>query len=225
MGDGTPAREPILAEQWAVSLKTCATSIVNPNVTAPSFEINPAYIRMIQEDQFSGAPNEDPCEQMTKFLSILDLFKVDGLTDEGKQLRMFPFSLKGEARNWLRSQPHGSFTTWDKLAKSFINKYFPPEKQAKLRQAINGFIQQDDELVYDAWERFYQLLKKCPTHGLPEWMQIRLFYDGLTMYSRNMVDASAGGSLKKKTLSKARQLIERMSHTSSHFSSEKEVMR
>ncbi|NAW23538.1 hypothetical protein FGF82_23740, partial [Salmonella sp. gx-f9] len=46
-------------------------------------------------------------------------------------------------------------------------KYFPPNKNAKLRNEITTFQQMDDESLYEAWERYKELLRKCPHHGIP----------------------------------------------------------
>ena len=129
-----PRRQPTLAEYGVINPQTCTTSIVRPAVTAANFEIKPAYIHLIQQDQFSGAPNEDPSEHIANFLSILDFFKIQGATDEAIRLRLFPLSLRDRARSWLLTQLQGSFTTWKGLVQKFIDKYFPPSKQARLRQ-------------------------------------------------------------------------------------------
>ncbi|KAJ8556524.1 hypothetical protein K7X08_032276 [Anisodus acutangulus] len=39
-------------------------------------------------------------------------------------------------------------------------------RAAKLRGEVNNFYQLEGESLYDAWERFKELQKKCPHHGL-----------------------------------------------------------
>ncbi|KAI3816372.1 hypothetical protein L1987_16065 [Smallanthus sonchifolius] len=92
---------------------------------------------------------------------------------------MFPFSLRERAKAWLNSLPTGSITTWDDLAQKFLSKYFPPAKTAKLRNDITTFTQEDGESLYEAWERFKDMLRKCPHHGLEVWLQVSSFYNGL----------------------------------------------
>ena len=135
----TPARQPTLAEYGIISPETCKTSNVRPAVTTQNFEIKSTYIHLTQQDQFSSAPNEDPSEHVANFLSILDFFKIQGATNEAIRLRLFPLSLRDREKSWLISQPQGSFTTWEGLVQKFIDKYFPPSKQAMLRQEINNF--------------------------------------------------------------------------------------
>ena len=51
-----------------------------------------------------------------------------------------------------------------------VLKYFPPGKIVKLRNDITNFIQLTDESLYEAWERYRDLQRKCPHHGLPDWL-------------------------------------------------------
>ncbi|KAI3776735.1 hypothetical protein L1987_46524 [Smallanthus sonchifolius] len=62
-----------------------------------------------------------------------------------------------------------SINTWDPMAAKFLEKYFPPEKTAKLRAMILSFQQDDGETIYEAWERFKELMRKVPHHGLLKW--------------------------------------------------------
>jgi len=85
---------------------------------------------------------------------------------------LFLFSLRDKVIVWLYSLPLGSFTTWDELTKVFLAKFFPPSKMASLRDQITSFTQREDESLYEAWERFKDLLRLCPLHGLQKWMVV-----------------------------------------------------
>ncbi|MBN8152395.1 retrotransposon gag domain-containing protein, partial [Vibrio vulnificus] len=78
-----------------------------------------------------------------------------------------------KAKQWLHSLPRGSITSWDQLAGKFLQRYFPPAKTAKLKNDISAFVQQDSEPLCDTWERFKELLRRCPHHGLPTWLQVQ----------------------------------------------------
>ena len=100
------------------------------------------------------------------------------------------------------------------MSRSFLNKYFLPAKTAKLRIDITSFSQPKGESLYESWERFKELLRKCPHHGLPEWLIIQTFYNGLTYATKLNVDAAAGGALMGKSAEEAQQLIEEMAANS-----------
>ena len=147
---------------------------------------------MIQSSvQFGGLANDDPNLHIANFLEIFDTFKHNGVTDDAIRLWFFPFSLNNKAKAWLTSLPSGTITTWDGLVRSFLTKYFPPAKFAKMRNDITNFLQQDQESLYEAWERFKDLLRKCLHHGLPLWMQVQMFYNGLLLNTQTKVDAAS----------------------------------
>ncbi|KAJ9166960.1 hypothetical protein P3X46_021649, partial [Hevea brasiliensis] len=122
---------------------------------------------MVQQAQFGGNPSESPHVHLAHFLEISDMLKINGVSDDAIRLRLFPFSLKDRAREWLHSLPPGSITTWDELSQAFLAQYFPPSKATK-----------DDESLYEAWERYKDLQRRCPHHGIPKWMLVQHFYNG-----------------------------------------------
>ncbi|XP_021760191.1 uncharacterized protein LOC110725020 [Chenopodium quinoa] len=136
--------------------------------------------------------------------------KMNGVTDDAIKLRLFPFSIRDRAKEWLRDEGTGSFDTWDKLVKAFLVKFLGQEKTARLRNELSTFKQSDDESLYEAWRRFKRLQRQCPHHGIPEWLLIQTFYNGLTHEFRIYIDAASGGSLMTKNPNEAKELIEKM---------------
>ncbi|GJT39705.1 cysteine-rich receptor-like protein kinase [Tanacetum coccineum] len=81
-------------------------------------------------------------------------------------LRVFSFTLTGTAKRWVDRLTPGAINTWDLLKKAFIQRYCPPSKIAKRLEDIHNFKQEIDESLYQAWERFNDLLYKCLTHDI-----------------------------------------------------------
>ena len=54
------------------------------------------------------------------------------------------------------------------------------------------------------------MIRRCPQHGLPDWLQIQMFYNGLNGQTRTIVDAAYGGTLMSKTAEGATSLLEEM---------------
>ncbi|WP_305226227.1 hypothetical protein, partial [Klebsiella pneumoniae] len=69
---------------------------------------------------------------------------------------------------WLNSLNRTalSIDDWNSLVLAFYQKYFPPEKTAMLRSQITSFRQRGDESLFDAWERYKDLQRQCPHHGM-----------------------------------------------------------
>ena len=60
-------------------------------------------------------------------------------------------------------------------------------------------------------ERYKELLlKRCPHHELPNWLQLQTFYNGLMNDTRMLVDATTRGSLMGKSIKVAMELLKEM---------------
>jgi len=116
----------------------------------------------------------------------------------------------GEAKRWLHSFKGNNLKTWDEVLKKFLKKYFPESKTAEGKATISLFHQFLEESLSEAIERFHGLLRKTPTHGFSEPIQLNIFIDGLRPQSKKLLDASAEGKIKLKTLEEAMELIENM---------------
>ncbi|MBC2863256.1 retrotransposon gag domain-containing protein [Klebsiella pneumoniae] len=106
-------------------------------------------------------------------------------------LGCFHFHLKDKAKAWLNSLPTGSITSWNQLVNKFLGKFFPMSKTDALRREISDFYQKEGEQFYECWERFNDLLLKCPHHGFETWRLVKYFYDGLIPSNRQMVQKHA----------------------------------
>ena len=91
-------------------------------------------------------------------------------------LQLFPFTLIGEAKAWMKSLEPDSITTWEEFRTKFITRYFPPVKADKVKTNIMSFTQNGDETLVKAWERFKRMLRMCPNHGIAKRSLIQIFY-------------------------------------------------
>ncbi|KAJ9541560.1 hypothetical protein OSB04_028066 [Centaurea solstitialis] len=171
------------------------SGILRPKIKAAHFALKPLMFSMIQTNgQFGGTAVEDPHSHLKSFMQITDSFRIPGVSPSALRLSLFPFSLKERARAWYDSLEPDSITSWNQMAEKILKKYFPPTRNAKSRLDISTFKQWEDEAVPDAWERYKELLRKCPHHGIPYCIQLETFYNGLTPTAKGMIDATAGGA-------------------------------
>ncbi|GKC45053.1 reverse transcriptase domain-containing protein, partial [Tanacetum coccineum] len=114
----------------------------------------------------------------------------------------------------LLKEPPRSILTWEDLVSKFVNYFFPPSKTTNLKNDITNFQQNFDETFSEAWDRFKDLLRKCPHHGFSELHQINTFYNALTQSDQDSLNAAAGGNLLNRTPRDALTIIENKSKVS-----------
>lgn len=104
----------------------------------------------------------------------------------------------------------GLLLHWEDLAQKLLAKFFSPAKTAKMSNDITSFTQFEGESLYKAWERFKELLKRCPHHGILNWLQVQAYYNGLVGSIKTTIDAATGGALMIKNVVDAYNLLEDM---------------
>jgi len=141
-------------------------------------------IQLIQNNLFHGLPNEDPYAHLATYIEIYNTIRLAGVPEDAIRLSLFSFSLPGEAKRWLHSFKGNSLKTWDEVVEKFLKKYFHESKTAEGKAAISSFHQFPNESLSEALERFHGLLRKTPTHGFSELIQLNIFIDGLRPQSK-----------------------------------------
>ncbi|GJW69141.1 reverse transcriptase domain-containing protein [Tanacetum coccineum] len=150
-------------------------AIVVPEITADNFELKHGLLTL-----------------------IIFTLKFPNVPSTSVKLMLFPFSLEGAARIWLKKEPPRSILIWDDLVLKFINKFFPPSKTTNLLNEITRFQQRFDETFYEAWDRFNDLLRACPHHGFSELHQLDTFYNALNSNDQDSLNSAAGGNFLDK---------------------------
>ena len=80
--------------------------------------------------------------------------------------KLFPFSLKGDAKTWYNSLTPGCVRSPQDMIYYFSEKYFPAhKKQVDLKEIFN-FVQIEEENLPQAWRRLLQSLNTLPGHPL-----------------------------------------------------------
>lgn len=91
-------------------------------------------------------------------------------------------------------------------------KFIPHSKLAKLKKNIQNFQQPDGEYLYEAWECYKGLLCNYPQHVLNMQQKISTFYNGINVYTRQLLESQ--GPMTKKDLKTNKALIEEFSNHS-----------
>ena len=123
-----------------------------PAIDANDFELKPALITMVQQNQFTGHSTENPNEHLGRFLRIANSIKLNDVRSEVIQLQLFPFSLRDMAATWFNSLPYECVNTWEVLMGAYFNIFFPPSLPSKQRREITNSKHGGDENMHIAWK-------------------------------------------------------------------------
>jgi hypothetical protein len=88
-----------------------------------------------------------------------------------------------------------------------------------LRNKIATFVQYPTETISEAFERFNEYTRAVPHHKFLKEELVQKFYQGLTMASRTIIDASAGGSIIELTPTEAFTLFKKVADNDTWASS------
>ncbi|GJU11271.1 hypothetical protein Tco_1133667 [Tanacetum coccineum] len=75
-------------------------------------------------------------------------------------------------------------------------------------EEIYNFQQEPNDTLYQVWERFKELMMKCPQHYLTEMQEVILFYNGLDVLTRQILDSK--GVIPTKTVADAKVAVQDM---------------
>ncbi|GJY23019.1 ribonuclease H-like domain-containing protein [Tanacetum coccineum] len=181
----------LIMEQYIALIRDNNRSgVVKPEIgNDVNFEIKSHFIKELRHNHFAGIEDEDAHEHVRRVLEIAYFFHFTGVTHDAIMLRVFPITLTGASLRWKNMLPTGSITTWDLLEKAFIWRYCPPFKTPRKLEVIQNFKQGMDETLYQAWERYNDLLYRCSQHDLNSQQKVQIFYTGLGIPSRKMLDS------------------------------------
>ncbi|KAJ9544576.1 hypothetical protein OSB04_024283 [Centaurea solstitialis] len=121
-------------EQPTWTARRTAPTVAARPITKTDLEkvIKGQFLHMIKELTFDRKSHSNPIVHVESFVDICDLFKTGNTAVDGIRLRLFPFTLVGEAKAWLCSLEPSSITTWEELRSKFVSRFFPPSKIEKL---------------------------------------------------------------------------------------------
>jgi hypothetical protein len=101
------------------------TPIAPPAPEANFYEIKPALLNVVMKEQFSGASTDDAVAHLKKFVELCEMQKYKDVDGNIIKVKLFPFALRGRAKDWLLSLPRNSIDSWDKCKDAFYWKVLP----------------------------------------------------------------------------------------------------
>ena len=80
-------------------------------------------------------------------------------------------------------------SNWEELVEAYLSRFFPQTLTSKRIGEIIPFKAKENESLYNAWERYKQLLRRCLMHGIEQMTQMDIFYHAMNYTSKGTVDA------------------------------------
>ena len=102
------------------------------------------------------------------------------------------------------------------MEEEFLRKYYSIRKTTSVRKAMREFTQGPSETFHEAWERLRDLTRECPHHGVSNHELTQIFYDGLVLKDRHILDVASSGTFMSKFEDEAIELIETVAENSHH---------
>ena len=125
------------------------------------FSVDPELITLVESDPFYGYESETIVAYLTKLNDIATLFTNDEKTRYYFILKLFPFSLKDDAKTWFNSLDPGCVRSPQDIIYYFSAKYFPTHKKQSALRKIYNFVQIEEESLPQAWGGFSDYLMLC----------------------------------------------------------------
>ena len=79
------------------------TPIAPPAPEAVFYEIKPALLNLVMKEQFSGVSTDDAASHLNNFVELCEMQKYKDVDGDIIKLKLFPFSLRGRAKDWWLS--------------------------------------------------------------------------------------------------------------------------
>jgi hypothetical protein len=85
--------------------KLCDFTSTNKNF----YEIKPALLNLVMKEQFSSVSTNDAAAHLNNFVEVCETQNYKDVGGDIIKLKLFPFSLRGRAKDWLLSLPRNRF--------------------------------------------------------------------------------------------------------------------
>ncbi|GJS98626.1 hypothetical protein Tco_0819796 [Tanacetum coccineum] len=126
-----------MAELLCAPTEGYAELIMVPPILVEPFELKHSLINMMTSNQFFGLKKDNPHDHIRWFNKITSTIKYKDVPNSEIKLILFPFSLAGAARRWLKKEPphllracpHHGFTELHQLD-TFYNALNPTDQDS-----------------------------------------------------------------------------------------------
>ena len=94
---------------------------------------------MIRNLSFSRKKDENPYHHIRDFEQTCDCLHIEGISDKTLRWKLFPFSLRGEARQWYNQKVSQQRGEWGVLRANFCLDFYSLDRIGELRLEVLSF--------------------------------------------------------------------------------------
>jgi hypothetical protein len=182
-------------------------------IQTPSYRLSLRLIALVQSLSFLGEGDENPYLHIRDFAQTCDCLCIEGMYGKTLRWKLFPFSLKGKARQWYDKVVGKQQGDWGSLCSNFCLDFYPISQIIDLRVKVLTIKQELEESLASCCNRFSTLLASSPDLSLPDPILLQHFYKGLSRDSRKLLDTTSGGSFLHVSSKKARLILDQILST------------
>jgi hypothetical protein len=114
-------------------------------IQTPNYGLSPRLIAMVQSLSFSGGVHENPYLHIQDFEQTCNYLRIEGMSDQTLCWKLFPFSLKGKARQWYDKAVAKQQGDRGSLRSNFCLDFYPISQIVDLRVKVLTFKQEPSE--------------------------------------------------------------------------------
>jgi len=92
---------------------------------------------------------------LSAFYELVGTMGFEEGDTETVYLWLFPFSLAGKEKEWLKSHPKLSLKSWNDVEEKFLHRFFPISRYINAKSGISTFRQGWDEAFCGVWMKNY----------------------------------------------------------------------
>ncbi|XP_019441775.1 PREDICTED: uncharacterized protein LOC109346566 [Lupinus angustifolius] len=188
--DGSRAENQPTVEGFASFNPRNMIRIWRPDGNQKPPEMKYELVQLMYTNPFVGLDYEDPYNHLTKFFELVRTAEISEAEEEVVFLRIFPLTLIGKAKEWFLNLPPHIQKNWNMVEEKFMNKHFLQGKFMDKKTAISTFVQPANESLYESWDIFKSMPRKCPNHEFDVQTQIHNFINGLEQYHKWILNAT-----------------------------------
>jgi hypothetical protein len=161
---------------------------------------------------FHGLSSEDHDEFLFEFDILCRSYDY---ISNAQKLKLFPATLKGNARRWFMSLGGHVITTWDQMKQKFLNKYQDYFRTREKREELFKMMQKEDENLEDFVERLQYNLQRSSHPNVSKDILKTILLKGVRDDSLDMLNMLGKGDISKESYDEIVNLCKRCSRGAS----------